>query len=485
LGGRILPSNAHGTIKAPMNGFCPRAVVVVLTFACASAALAQSAEFANDELSAPASTVGFRPSRPPGARPKRQYPKSKPAPKPSETKPKPETEPSTGEEPREPATQRGAQNDAAPDFGSISGAYGGASAPQSAGSFMMGDSIPGGAFGAQLFLNGTVTTPPINLPNGETIPGKVVNVTVPYGGRLAAPFNLHTFKIADNESPWPRNRIFFTSNYFDHVGDSTGITRQMMGFERTFGGGRSSFGMRIPFFTVDPGVVPNPLMPGSQIGTFGAGTGTTGYIGDLTFLFKRALIFQPTSGNVLSAGVAVTTPTGPATLAGVTPLYTLNGVTHSGSIQPWMGFYRSIGPAFDGLFVHGFSAIDAAFSANDTTFWYNDLGLGYYFNRGTKRGLTGIVPTVECHVNTPMGNRTQGLTATPTLAALTGLTNMLGSVQYSNTVNITSGATLVFNRRTTMTFAAVAPVSSPQPFNYELFMQLNVLRTPWQIGPPP
>jgi hypothetical protein len=352
---------------------------------------------------------------------------------------------------------------------------------------MMGDYIPCGAFGASLSFNGFLRTPNITLPNGEVIPGKLVNVTVPYGGHLAAPFNLHTFKIADNESPWPRNRVFFTSNFFSQVGDSTGITRQMFGFERTFGGGRSSFGMRIPFFTVDPGVVPNPnpFTPGVPIGTFGAGTGTSGNIGDVTLIFKRALIFQPNDGNVLSIGAAVTTPTGPTTFAGVTPLYTLNGVKHDGTIQPYLAFYRSIGPAFDGLFYHGFSSIDVPFSPHDATFWYNDVGLGYYIRRRVDRGLTGIVPTVECHVNTPLGNRTQGVTATPTLTALTGFTNVLGNVQYSNSVNITGGATLVFNRRTTLTFAAVAPVSSPQPFNYELLMQLNVLRAPWQIGPPP
>jgi len=471
-----------------MNGLCLRAALAACTFTCASAAFVPSSELTAAERPIPAPVVKYRPRKPPSRGPKRQYPKSKPAPLPSETEEKSGTEPSTSEEPGESlATERGAQNDAAPDFGSISGAYGGASGPQSAGSFMMGDYMPGGAFGAQLFLNGTLTTPNVTLPSGEVIPGKPVNVTVPYGGHLAAPFNLRTFKIADNESPWPRNRVFFTSNYFDHVGDSTGLTRQMMGFERTFGGGRSSLGMRIPFFTVDPGVVPNPnpFVPGPPIGTFGAGTGTSGYIGDLTFLYKRALIYQPNQGNVLSVGMAVTTPNGPATFAGVKPLYTINGVGHRGGIQPWMGFYRSIGPAFDGLFVHGFSAIDAPFSAHDATFWYNDVGLGYYFQRNTNRGLTGIVPTFECHVNTPLGNRTHGVTATPTLTALTGFTNVLGSVQYSNSVNLTSGATLVFNRRTTLTFAAVAPVSSPQPFNYELVMQLNVLRTPWAVGPPP
>ncbi|HUY35017.1 MAG TPA: hypothetical protein VMV69_19875 [Pirellulales bacterium] len=468
------------------------AAVAVLMLACASALSAQTPELTDDDRLTPAYLAAYRPRkacdacRRCGDPCRCRRPKARPAPSTNDTPSAPGIGPSTEQEPGEtPAPAGGIRNDAAPDLGSIAGAYGGASGPQSAGTFMIGDYLAGGAFGGTLFLNNTVTTPNVTLPNGEIIPGKVVSVTVPYGGHLAAPFNLRTFNIADNESPWPRNRVFFTSNYFAQVGDSTGLTQEMGGFERTFGEGRSSFGMRIPFWTVDPGVAPDPFAPGGQIGTFGAGTGTSAYIGDLTFLYKRALIFQPNSGNVLSVGAAVTTPTGPATFAGVTPLYTINGVDHRGSIQPWMGFYRSIGRAFDGLFVHGFSSIDAPFSAHDATFWYNDYGLGYYYKRNTNRGLTGIVPTVECHVNTPLGNRTHGVTATQSLAAMTGFSNMLGSVQYTNTVDLTSGATLVFNRRTTLTVAAVAPVSSPQPFNYELVMQLNVLRTPWRVGPPP
>ncbi|HVX12262.1 MAG TPA: hypothetical protein VHC22_13860 [Pirellulales bacterium] len=347
---------------------------------------------------------------------------------------------------------------------SLAGDLGRARSPEAVGPFMMGDFLTGGALGGSLFLN--------------------CSIRDPYGTHLAAPFAFHTFKITDNESPWPRNRVFVTSEYFRQVGDTTAVTQETFGFERTFQQNRSSIGLRLPFYTVDPGTQMNPLEPG-QIGTFGLGTSTRGNIGDLTLIYKRAVIFDPAGGNVLSVGAAVITPTGPATLASVTPAYTVNGVNHWGGIQPYVGFYRSIGQAFNGLFVQGFSSIDRPFSPHDSTFWFNDIGLGYYYRRDVTSGLTGIVPNFEAHVNTPMGGRTQTISATPALTALTGFSSVMGQIQYANQVNLTSGITFIFNRRTTLALAVVAPVSTPHPYNVEYVAQLNVLRAPWVPAPPP
>lgn len=354
--------------------------------------------------------------------------------------------------------QNAQENAAAGDLGRARG-------PQSAGNFMMGDFITGGAFGGQIHLNCTLTEP--------------------YGTQLAAPFAFHTFKIADNQTPWPVNRVYTTTEYYRGVGDNTAITQETMGFERVFMQNRASFGMVLPFFTADPGVLANPLVPNQPIGTFGLGTSTRGNLGDLTMIYKQALIFDPTGGNVLSVGAAVTAPTGPATIASVTPAYTVNGVHHWGAIQPYMAFYRSIGQAFNGLFFHGFSSLDRPFSPHDATYWFNDLGIGYYYRRDVPRGLTAVVPNFEVHVNTPLGGRTQTITATPDLSALTGFSSVMGTIQYYNQVNLTSGMVFIFNRRTTLALGVVAPVGTPHPFNVEFLAQLNVLRVPWMPAPPP
>lgn len=397
------------------------------------------------------------PTRPrtPGRRPS--------APAPGRPRATPPQRPATP--PRAPTTERSMQP-GAPATESLAGDIGRARSPESVGPFMMGDFITGGSFSGPLMLN--------------------CSLQAPYGGgHLAVPYAFHTFKIADNESPWPRNRAFVTTEYFRQVGDTTAITQETLGFERVFNQNRSSIGMRLPFYTVDPGVLSNPLSPSQPVGTFGLGTSTRGNLGDLTLIYKRAVIFDPPNGNVLSVGAAVVAPTGPATLASVTPAYTVNGVYHWGAIQPYMAFYRSIGQAFNGLFLQGFSSIDRPFSAHDATFWYNDFGVGYYYRRDVPRGLTGVVPNFEVHVNTPLGGRTQTVTATPDLAALSGFTSVMGQVQYYNQVNLTSGITFIFNRRTTLALAAVAPVSTPHPFNVEFLAQLNVLRVPWLPAPPP
>lgn len=360
--------------------------------------------------------------------------------------------------------QQNAQNNNNNNNDSLAGDVGRARSPQASGSYMMGDFLTGGALGGQVQLNCTINQP--------------------YGTQLAAPFSFHTFKIANNESPWPRNRVYVTSEYFRQVGDTTAITRETFGFERTFMQNRASFGMVLPFYTADPGTIANTLTPGS-IGTFGLGTSTRGNTGDLTMIYKQALIFDPQGGNVLSVGAAVTAPTGPSTIASVTPAYTVNGVYHYGGIQPYMAFYRSIGPAFNGLFLQGFSSLDRPFSPHDSTFWFNDLGIGYYYRRDVSRGLTGVVPNFEVHVNTPLDGRTQTITATPELAALTGFPGVSGTIQYYNQVNLTSGVTFIFNRRTTLALGVVAPVATPHPFNVEFMAQFNVLRVPWMPAVPP
>lgn len=63
------------------------------------------------------------------------------------------------------------------------------------------------------------------------------------------------FKIAENESPRPQDRIFFNNNFFDNINntntDIASVQRQTIGFEKTFLDGDASVGVRVPFF--DPG----------------------------------------------------------------------------------------------------------------------------------------------------------------------------------------------------------------------------------------
>jgi hypothetical protein len=77
------------------------------------------------------------------------------------------------------------------------------------------------------------------------------------GNRLDAfaPAGLRgAFKIADNESPRPLDRVFITSNDFSAVNrlflaanaSSASVYREMIGFEKKFLKGDASIGMRLP-----------------------------------------------------------------------------------------------------------------------------------------------------------------------------------------------------------------------------------------------
>jgi hypothetical protein len=363
-----------------------------------------------------------------------------------------------------------AQPPGAPEFNSLAGNYGAARGFESVGPNMLGDFLLGGGFSsASLFA----IEPVIVSANRTSVP--LGNSTT-----YPAPVSSHTMKIADNESPWPRNRVYFNTNYFNHVGDNTAITREMLGFERRTSDGRASVGMRLPFYVVSPG---EQTFSGGQVGTFGADPNTQTSIGDLTLLTKYAWVYDPMGGNVLSFGTLLVAPTGPATIGGVDPLFNVNGVTHSGTIQPYMAFYRSLGPSSrDGLFLQGFFSADAPFNVNDSTYLYTDLGLGYIYRRGSRNWLNAIVPTVEVHVNDPITNRQHLVTPTSRFRQATGYTNLANlsggafvpaTVTYNDICNITTGVTAVFSQRTTLALGVATPVTGPQPFAYELQLMLN------------
>src|SRR5262249_47653896 len=106
------------------------------------------------------------------------------------------------------------------------------------------------------------------------------------------------FRIAENESPRPVDRVFATYNYFGNANTFGGrdfdLHREVFGFEKTFLGGDASFGLRAPV----------------QQRTGGDGANTIDGFADLSFLFKYAFLNDAETGDVLSAGLVLTIPTG-------------------------------------------------------------------------------------------------------------------------------------------------------------------------------
>ncbi len=124
---------------------------------------------------------------------------------------------------------------------------------------------------------------PIRIPFGET-------------QTPILPVSRGQFKIAENESAQPQDRLFLTYNgYFDVRGAIDNQHAETLGVEKTLLGGDASVGLRLTFFQNEGG-------PEERINSSG--------FASPNFVLKYALINNRETGNVLSAGLAVTLPVG-------------------------------------------------------------------------------------------------------------------------------------------------------------------------------
>jgi hypothetical protein len=267
------------------------------------------------------------------------------------------------------------------------------------------------------------------------------------------------FKVADNESPAPADRAFFTYNYYSRVrgipsdphlesftttvnGTPVTVTtqvpgvaahvdvhRETAGFEKTFFDGNASFGLRAPVV--------------EQVG----GDAFAGNdFGDMTFLFKYAFLNDRQSGDTLSAGLALTVPTGPA-------LSTLRGDLNPVILQPFAGAFWGA----DRFYVHGFTSLAVPTEPRDVTLLFNDVGVGYALYRGEGDSLlSGVIPTLEAHVTTPLNNRGD--------SAL---------VRVPDLVVLTAGSHFNLFQSARLTLGVATPVTGPRVFDVEALVQFN------------
>jgi hypothetical protein len=292
--------------------------------------------------------------------------------------------------------------------------------------------------------------PPVPPP-----PNHAPNVPNPLKGAILAP-SVRGFKISDNQSPRPQDRVFFSFDYFNNLNKTLDrhfqspvinlrAYRYVWGFEKTFNEGMGSVGVRLPLdtLTADSGIK-NPYS-----------TPTTTALGDLSLYAKYILAQNLETGSLLSVGLQVTPPTGPKTFANSQYIQSI----HALDIQPFVGYIL----AFDRLYLQGFSSLSVPGNSSDVTLIYNDLVLGYYVyrDRDPSQFLTGIIPSFETHINTPITHRDPYNR------------NDIGGTP--DVVNLTAGLNFEFHRRTFLTFGLVSPVTGPKPFDLEALVLLNVL----------
>lgn len=274
---------------------------------------------------------------------------------------------------------------------------------------------------------------------GMSVPGNPGRTTtIPIGSRSA-------FKLADDDSALPQDRVFFNYNYFSGANTSANglnyprvdVNRETFGFEKTFFDGNASVELRLPIFQT------SDTVPGVDSDGFG----------DLTIVLKYAFLYDRETGNVASGGLAVTAPTG------VKEAVLADGSTlHDTLLQPWAGFLLN---SDSGFFVEGLTSLVLPTDVRDVTIFFDDFCFGYWLyrdgNRDDCKFLTGIVPVFETHLNLPLDHRNQDLSP----------------IFLPDELVLTSGTHFVFNHRSDVFVGAAVPVTGPKPFDYEVIAQLN------------
>jgi hypothetical protein len=213
-------------------------------------------------------------------------------------------------------------------------------------------------------------------------------------------------KIAENNSPLPRHRIFMNYSLFDNVPLVRGgvtVNRFSPGFETTFLDEQASFELRAPFATTlgNTVLVDGPLNMGHL------------KWGDV-FMALKFLLYETQQGAV-SAGMAMTLPIADdldVRTAGGKPLVRIeNEAVH---LMPFVGWLTQ---SPNGFFTQGFTQLDFDANGNtvavnvdgrglapvgrvqDTTYLQSDWGIGYlhWVTPGRFGRLIRVVPTMELH----------------------------------------------------------------------------------------
>jgi hypothetical protein len=349
----------------------------------------------------------------------------------------PATPATPGQTPQTPgqpgADQQNAANQPSTDFGQASAA--GASSVASGAPAMIGDLLGGGGVGGPL---------PARFRQNPFFPDELIrNPLGPgFSDRVSRipEISRGTFKIAEDESPRPIDRFYVNYDYYYGINKSINgpdiprlnLHEETFGLEKTFLSGDASLGIRVPYIQPESAEFLGPTQ-----------------VGDLTLITKYAFYNDRETGDLFSAGVAVTVPTGDPVVSTIT-----GERIHPTLIQPYVGYILTA----ENVFVHGFSSVIVPTDDRDVTFMSNDVGLGYYAYRSKCGWLSSIVPTAELHVNTPLNHR--GVRTEP--------------IGLDDIVDVTSGVNFVFQSGSTFSLAYVEALTGPKPFDFQLIAQLNI-----------
>jgi hypothetical protein len=286
-------------------------------------------------------------------------------------------------------------------------------------------------------------------------------------------------KLADNNSPLPRDRVFFDYNYFHNariIAGGKSVNRFTPGFEKTFLDGLASFEFRVPMLaTLDSDL---RLDGNNQVMN-----AHNNEFGNLTMILKGLLWYD--QSVAISGGMGITVPT-----ADDLRLYDsfdtelLRIQNETVYLTPYLAFLCTPNDTF---FYQAFLGIDVAANGNqvsvnefqtgmrpigrftDQSLLMVDLAVGAWLfrDRFETRGLSGLATMMEVHYNQTLG----------AMDSVEGDFVAVGAIDGNRRerafVNMTAGLTALFGQRTTATVGYGTPISSDRLFDGELRAFLN------------
>jgi hypothetical protein len=263
------------------------------------------------------------------------------------------------------------------------------------------------------------------------------------------------FKVADNVSPFPRDRVYVNYNRFSNAvvtieGDELDLHRYTVGAEKTFWDGMASIEFRAPFASA---LNSDQTLDGNQ-----ANDSNTEF-GNVTLAPKIVLLARDTF--LLSTGLGINLPSAEdgSFSDGSDTTLIQNRAVH---LMPFLGLV--VTPT-DATYV--MSYVQADFDVNGYPVLFNgidvgrlqeqsllhlDLAIGHWIYRNTSGRITGIAPQLEIHYSTNMQDPD----------AVAGITNPAGRI---DTLALTGGVNVHFFNLSTLTVAAVAPLTGNDDIN--------------------
>lgn len=335
-----------------------------------------------------------------------------------------------------------------------------------------------------------VTSLSAQVDSTATSTGTVTDATVTYTGVFtslasipvvipAAPsYTVGVLKVAENNSPIPRDRVYFNYNYFQNTpltGSGVNVNRMTPGFEKTFFNRWTSIDVRFPFAsTLNPTITIDEENTNAQFGN--------------VTVVGKTLLYQ-TDQLYIATGMGFNLPTSRGLSVGWTtgiPLARINN--QAVALQPYLA---GLWMPNDRLFTQVWGQL--LFPTNGNSTYLNSTGAGLqragvltdpslafldwqigwwvYRSQNPSAVLNGVAPLLELHYNATISD--------PDVVRAGNVA--VGNFNTYNMLNLTAGVNLQIARRFSVLLASIQPLTqgNNRQYNWEFAALIN-----YQFGVP-